>query len=344
LKFTQQFREPLNKALKYLRSAEDHLLRIISDATDEGDFKALKFAEKLRKDVFIFKGDIETINHSVLIGGGKKTKEATLSGLMITDYMLLLESMRLEKTFRESSSSYSIGERETALKEMKSSEGIMSRLKFFLVKRKEIASGRISKEELYNLREEYEKEIRETPEYTETEIGALGKTILAMLRDWDEKIGLKDWKEDLLDLILKIGEETKKETGGILRLSELYLKIKEEKPVWPLTLDHVEEAVETLAGKGLIQEFQDEETRIKYVVFTPASFSEDEKVVLEMAASKGWVTMEEIIKSTGWSEQRVNMVLSRLEKIGAATPVVDAATGKRWFFPSFASEKKNEVK
>lgn len=344
MKFNQQLREPLSKALKYLRSAEDHLLRLISDATDEGDFEALKFAEKLRKDIFIFKGDIETINHSVFIAGDRETKEATLSGLIITDHMILLESMRLEKCLRESSSSYSIGEHGAAIKEMKSSEGILSRLKFFLVKRKEIALGRINKEELYNLREKYEKEIREIPEYIETEIGVLGKTILTMLRDWDEKIGLKDWKNELLDQILKIGEETKAETGGILRLSELYLRIKEEKPAWPLTLNHVEEAVRALTAKGLIDEFQDEETRIKYVVFTPASFSEDEKVVLEMAASKGWVTMEEIIRSTGWSEHRAKMVLNRLEKIGAATPVVDAATGKRWFFPSFASEKKNEVK
>lgn len=343
MKFTHQFREPLNKALKYLKSAEDHLLRTISDATDEGDFKVLKFAEKFRKDVFIFKGDLETINRPILLGGDKRTREITLSGLTITDYMILLESMRLEKALREGSSSYSVGDRETALKEMKSSEKIINKLKFFLVKRKEIASGRISEEELYNLREGYEREIREVLEYAEAEIGALSKAILALLRDWDEKIGLKDWREELLDLILKIGEEIKGETGGILRLSELYLRVKERKPAWPLTLGHVEKAVEALAGRGLIQEFQDEETKIRFVVFTPASFSEDEKVVLEMAASKGWVTMEEIIKTTGWSEQRVALVLSRLEKIGAATPVVDAATGKRWFFPSFASEKKNEV-
>jgi DNA-binding IclR family transcriptional regulator len=59
---------------------------------------------------------------------------------------------------------------------------------------------------------------------------------------------------------------------------------------------------------------------------------------LDLASSKGWVTLEEIILKTGWSTEKVQTILEDLERIGVAVRDVKYEQGLRWYFPSFASK------
>lgn len=137
----------------------------------------------------------------------------------------------------------------------------------------------------------------------------------------------------LSDLVLEIGKKSKANTGGVIPLAEVYLSIKELRPNWNIDIEEVEKAIETLKEKGLIVDFSEHNSGIKVVEFFPLEFSNDKNAVMDLAAERGHITLEDVIRNTGWLGFRAVRALKGLEKIGIAKLDPTYSRGKRWYFP-----------
>lgn len=137
----------------------------------------------------------------------------------------------------------------------------------------------------------------------------------------------------LSDLVLEIGKKNKMNTGGMVPLAEVFMSIRELRPDWNIDVDEVEKAVETLKEKGLIADFREHRSGIKVVEFFPLEFTGDENTVINLAAERGHITLEDVIRNTGWFQIRAVRALKGLEKGGIAKLDPSYSRGKRWYFP-----------
>lgn len=138
---------------------------------------------------------------------------------------------------------------------------------------------------------------------------------------------------ELSDLVLEIGRKNRTNTGGMVPLAEVYLSIKELRPNRNIDVEEVEKAIETLKEKGLIVDFREHNSGIKVVEFFPLEFSSDKNTVIDLAAERGHLTLEDVIRNTGWLGVRAARALKGLEKIGIAKLDPTYSRGKRWYFP-----------
>jgi len=144
--------------------------------------------------------------------------------------------------------------------------------------------------------------------------------------------------DQLSYVILKILKDECPKRGGIITLSDIVLLVNRGREDDPLTPDIVLTALKNLEEKNVIPKIKLLPSGAKIVSFSPVELSNDHWFVLDLASSKGWVTQEEIILKTGWSTEKVQMVLEDLERTGVAVRDAKYEKGLRWYFPSFASK------
>ena len=144
--------------------------------------------------------------------------------------------------------------------------------------------------------------------------------------------------DQLSYVILKILKDECPKRGGIITLSDIVLLVNRGREDDPLTPDIVLTALKNLEEKNVIPKIKLLPSGAKVVSFSPVELSNDHWLVLDLASSKGWVTQEEIILKTGWSTEKVQMVLEDLERTGVAVRDAKYEKGLRWYFPSFASK------
>ena len=141
-------------------------------------------------------------------------------------------------------------------------------------------------------------------------------------------------------VILKVLRDECPKRGGVITLSDIVLLINRGREDDPLTPETILTALKNLEKKNVIPRIKTLPSGAKIVSFSPVELSNDHWTVLDLASSKGWVTLEEIILKTGWSTEKAQMVLEDLERTGIAVRDVKYERGLRWYFPSFANKTK----
>jgi predicted transcriptional regulator len=64
--------------------------------------------------------------------------------------------------------------------------------------------------------------------------------------------------------------------------------------------------------------------------------------VINLAASKGYVSVEEVIMQLKWSEDHVRQVLSSLVEAGMAVADIRFSTGGRYYFPGLRARDNSD--
>jgi hypothetical protein len=137
--------------------------------------------------------------------------------------------------------------------------------------------------------------------------------------------------------ILELVGKKAKESGGILTLAEIALTINKEQVGNYVQLSDIIKAIEVLQEAGLIPGIRTLPSGVRIVEFLPLEVSDDSNMVLDLAAPKGWITVEEIMLKANWSAERAERALDNLEKLGIVRVDLSYAKGKRWHFPGLAS-------
>ncbi|MEA2071360.1 MAG: EAP30/Vps36 family vacuolar-sorting protein [Asgard group archaeon] len=149
---------------------------------------------------------------------------------------------------------------------------------------------------------------------------------------WD-KIGGGDFYEKLGVEILEKAKEIQELTGGIMTLGEVVLLINKNRPGKIIAAKDVVKAINELQDAELIPEMKTLESGVKIVEFVPVDLTSDHKKVLDLATRKGWITIEELMLKTNWSQERSERTLESMKKSGIARVDASYAEGKKYYFP-----------
>jgi hypothetical protein len=149
---------------------------------------------------------------------------------------------------------------------------------------------------------------------------------------WD-RIGGGDFYERLGVEILEKAKEVQEYTGGIMTLGEVILLVNKGRPGKVISAEDVVKSLEKLVDAKVIPEHKELKSGVKLVEFIPADLTEDHEEVLDLSTRKGWITLEELILKTKWSQERAERVLESMRKEGIARVDASYAEGKKYYFP-----------
>lgn len=179
----------------------------------------------------------------------------------------------------------------------------------------------VSKNKLNN---EMLDEILKTPESEEVQLDSLKEVILNLhseLANGENMI--KNHSPDLSDNI---------------PLYSLYQIILEERSDLNFTIEHLEELINSLADEGYIPGIkiiqEDENHYLKVVKFKLHDISQDEAEFISHAIKLQKFTIADIVKSTGWTKEKVYEFLTNLTKLGILKYTKSYLHGETWYMPT----------
>jgi hypothetical protein len=76
---------------------------------------------------------------------------------------------------------------------------------------------------------------------------------------------------------------------------------------------------------------------IRIVEFVPRELTEDQVAILSLASRTGYTTLEDVMKTTGWNQERAHAGLQSLEAAGTAKLDKSFVHGRRYFFPGLTT-------
>ncbi|NHJ33539.1 MAG: hypothetical protein FK732_11830 [Asgard group archaeon] len=149
---------------------------------------------------------------------------------------------------------------------------------------------------------------------------------------WD-KVGGGDFFERLGVEILEKAKEVQEYTGGLMTLGEVVLLVNKDRPGKIIPSKDVVEAVEKLSNAKLIPKPKELKSGVVLVEFIPANLSDDQEEVLALSTRKGWISMEELMLKTRWTQERCERALESMRNTGIARVDASYAEGKKYYFP-----------
>ncbi|MFW9921685.1 MAG: EAP30/Vps36 family vacuolar-sorting protein [Candidatus Thorarchaeota archaeon] len=149
---------------------------------------------------------------------------------------------------------------------------------------------------------------------------------------WD-KIGGGDFFERLGVEILGKAKDTQEFTGGIMTLGEAVLLINKDRPGKIIPVKDVVTAIEKLTEAKVIPEMRELKSGVKLIEFIPVNLSDDQEEVLSISTRKGWITMEELILKTSWTQERAERALEAMRESGIARVDSSYSEGRKYYFP-----------
>ena len=138
---------------------------------------------------------------------------------------------------------------------------------------------------------------------------------------------------------------TEHASKGLMGLAELIVEVVRRLPeVKSVTYNDVIEAVNRVSEHGLIPGIRTLKGGVKVVELRPLELRRDQADVINLAASKGHVSVEEVMMQLKWSEDHARQVLSSLVDTGMAVADIRFSTGGRYYFPGLRARDNSDPK
>ncbi len=131
---------------------------------------------------------------------------------------------------------------------------------------------------------------------------------------------------------------------GIMGLAELIVEVVKRVPQFrSVSYVDVIEAVNRVAEHGLIPGIRTLRGGVKVVELRPLELRRDQADVVNLAALKGYTSVEEIMLKFKWSEEQARQVLTSLVDVGMAVADIRFSTGGRYYFPGLRSRTPQDT-
>jgi len=138
---------------------------------------------------------------------------------------------------------------------------------------------------------------------------------------------------------------TEHASKGLMGLAELIVEVVRRLPeVKAVTYNDVIEAVNRVSEHGLIPGIRTLRGGVKVVELRPLELRRDQADIVNLAATKGHVSVEEVMMQLKWSEDHARQVLSSLVETGMAVADIRFSTGGRYYFPGLRSRDNSDPK
>lgn len=135
---------------------------------------------------------------------------------------------------------------------------------------------------------------------------------------------------------------TENASKGLMGLAELIVEVVRRLPqMKTVTYNDVIEAVNRVSENGLIPGIRTLRGGVKVVELRPLELRRDQSDVINLAASKGHVSLEEVMIAFKWSEDYARQVLQSLVDAGMAVADIRFSTGGRYYFPGLRSRDQS---
>jgi len=209
----------------------------------------------------------------------------------------------------------------------------VSRLNEVVQVQQKLANGAdISTEAIKNLQKKYESRIQQLEEELLRKEGR-SLTVTALDASKKPKIfGKGKFIDSLADLVLEYGKTIRASSGGYISLANLYSSLKSRVPDLNFSIKDLEKACNQLVKQSLIEGVS-KRAGIKIVEFIPVRLGKDARSIFELAVTKGYVTLEEVMLQTKWDQQRVIRILESLVSQKIAQKVKSLDSGEQFYFP-----------
>ncbi len=130
---------------------------------------------------------------------------------------------------------------------------------------------------------------------------------------------------------------------GIMGLAELIVEVVKRLPQFrSVSYNDVIEAVNRVSEHGLIPGIRTLRGGVKVVELRPLELRRDQADVVNLAAIKGYTSVEEIMLQFKWSEEHARQVLTSLVDVGMAVADIRFSTGGRYYFPGLRTRTSQE--
>ncbi len=200
----------------------------------------------------------------------------------------------------------------------------------------------VIKKQLKKFEKKYGDKISENKEYYDKLAGLrdeLGLPAEIGRFDWKEAPTLKDkltgkgFYDILANEILELGQSSTPDNGGIMSVGELFTQLNKIRPGRMVSIDDMYRSIEKLINSKLIRPYKNLESGVKIIEFTPVEFSPDHDIILSYASRSGYVTKENLLMKTDWSEERIDRCLTFFEENGIARVDRSYSEGTKFWFP-----------
>ncbi len=136
---------------------------------------------------------------------------------------------------------------------------------------------------------------------------------------------------------------TEHSSKGLMGLAELIVEVVRRLPeLESVTYNDVIEAVNRVSDHGLIPGIRTLRGGVKVVELRPLELRRDQADVINLAAMKGYVSVEEVMMQLKWSEDHARQVLSSLVDTGMAVADIRFSTGGRYYFPGLRARDTSD--
>lgn len=189
--------------------------------------------------------------------------------------------------------------------------------------------------DLQKLEKQYQTDLKKNPELARRlmalreELGlprAIGIYEVGKQPSLRQRLKGKDEYHNFLALrILEIGKQLRNQTGGLLSVSELALRLSDETQGITAPIGDITTALNLLVKNGMIHEIR-QLAGMKVIVFVDPKLTQDHQVILELAARfRGEIGLTELVRETSWTLERVNQALTQLtqQNIAIKTETLD---------------------
>lgn len=189
--------------------------------------------------------------------------------------------------------------------------------------------------ELQKLEAQYKTDIKKNPDLAQKvmklreELGlplAIGIYDISKKSSFKDRLKGKDEYTNYLGLrIIEIGKQVRNQSGGILSVSELILKLNDESKGIVVSIEDINKALKLLTTNGLLHQIRTL-AGMKIIEFSDPELTKDHQKILEIAAlANGQITTAELIQKTAWTIERVERSLEGLisKKIAIKSNTLD---------------------
>jgi hypothetical protein len=187
-----------------------------------------------------------------------------------------------------------------------------------------ISSVKLLSEKINEIEKKFKNELKTNPQITQKLMSLreeLGLPKELGIFEPKEKPGLIDkltgggFYEQLGLQILDIGKKSMKETGGVMSFPELIKRVQDLYQGHVIGISDIQKALDILKKNELIAKIETLESGFKLIHFVTQDLSPDMNEIIKLAnRNNGQLTREQIIRDLNWSLDRVDRVISHLEK------------------------------
>jgi len=157
--------------------------------------------------------------------------------------------------------------------------------------------------------------------------------------DWKEAPSLKDkltgkgFYDVLANEILELGQKLTPENGGIIAVGELFTQLNKVRPGRMVSIDDMRRSIDKLINSQLLPPYRVLDSGVKILEFTTVEFSQDHDIILNYASRDGFITKENLLMKTDWTEERIDRSLKFFEEQGIARVDRSYSEGTKYWFP-----------